>query len=157
MFLSWLCINWTLRNWNLLNLAYPFWPNGINWTLRNWNTIEHPSMKHTNKVLIGPCGIETINITFFLIRKRSINWTLRNWNVSGWMLLRWTKTVLIGPCGIETRFQFLRMLYIVVLIGPCRIETMDGWFCKQSTICINWTLRNWNPEVLAKILNATPY
>ena len=122
MFLSWLCINWTLRNWNLLNLAYPFWPNGINWTLRNWNMYSLTYSLDVG-VLIGPCGIETQEMLRIPGWRMGINWTLRNWNAVGladtvivycinWTLRNWNTVgtillphlikVLIGPCGIET-------------------------------------------------------
>ena len=53
------------------------------------------------RVLIGPCGIETLDNKTFTTFGNSINWTLRNWNVNEG-IGSGAFTVLIGPCGIET-------------------------------------------------------
>ena len=72
------------------------------------------------RVLIGPCGIETLNHS----------------------RIKRLPKVLIGPCGIETSLRTSCYRETIVLIGPCGIETTNQKqeiLAKQS---INWTLRN---------------
>ena len=69
--------------------------------------ISAMSQKRIILVLIGPCGIETINT----IAKPGIHFR-----------------VLIGPCGIETCFCRRSGYCTGVLIGPCGIKTCDFVF-----------------------------
>ena len=59
----------------------------------------------TSRVLIGPCGIETLYVL---------------------ICVGVCDEVLIGPCGIETLEGSRMTRFQYVLIGPCGIETLGG-------------------------------
>ena len=120
----------------------------INWTLRNWNMIRDSWLPKSTPVLIGPCGIET-KVVYRL--SKFIEVLIGPCGIETCFCRRsgYCTGVLIGPCGIKTcDFVFLIDCYsdtnekdfnwlecfIFDIILYMKVTSIIYWFLKCSFI-----------------------